>query len=1048
MAQLRFLQGNINHCARAQDLLFQSMAQWSIQVAVVAEPYFIPARGDWLGCIDGSVAIIGGTLIDPSRGRGWVAAVSGGIVIVGAYFSPNKSLADFEGFLVELGAVVGRYHPRPVLVLGDLNAKSSAWGSPVTDPRGEVLAEWVVTTGLVVLNRGSVYTCVRQRGGSIVDVTFASPSVASRVHDWRVAVEVETLSDHRYIRFDVSAQTASGRHPRAPINDGPRWALKRLDRELLEEAAIVQSWIWESATDGPVDVEAEALRFRGAMTQICDASMPRVRQQSARRNVYWWSDHLARLRVECVAARRQYTRYRRRRRRDPVEEAARYGVYRAAQETLWLAIGDSKSRAREELLGSLDRDPWGRPYRWVRGKLRPWAPPLVQSMQPQLLEAVVSTLFPERAGHVPPAMVSPSATDSPEEEGTDVPEVTQAETGAAVSRLRAKNKAPGPDGVPGRALVLALKELEPQLRGLFTACFGQGQFPSVWKEGKLVLLRKEGRPADSPSAYRPIVLLDEAGKLFERIIADRLVGHLCGDGPNLDDNQFGFRRGRSTIDAIMRVRALAEDTVSRGGVVLAVSLDISNAFNTLPWSCIREALKYHRVPPYLRRIVGAYLEDRCVIYRGRDGAGRHQMSCGVPQGSVLGPLLWNIGYDWVLRGELPSGADLTCYADDTLVTARGSSHREATLIATAAVSQVVTRIRRLGLEVALDKSEAMVFHGPRRAPAPGSHIVVSGARIAVESTMKYLGLVLDSRWEFGPHFRRLAPKLMGAAGALSTLLPNMGGPSAACRRLYVGIVRSMALYGAPVWAMDLTAGTLAILRKPQRAMAVRVVRGYRTISYEAACVLAGSPPWDLEAKVLASLYRWREEERTRGSSPAQRQIELRREELRQVLVADWRQRLMRPTAGLATVEAIRPVLDDWLGRRHGSLSFRVTQVLSGHGCFGKYLCRLGREPDARCHHCVQCGEDTAQHTLSECVAWEEQRRVLTNEVGGDLTLPAVVRRMAGSAESWDAVVSFCEDVMSQKEAAEREREISTPFPGRRRRTGRRRRADNALFRPP
>ena len=97
----------------------------------------------------------------------------------------------------------------------------------------------------------------------------------------------------------------------------------------------------------------------------------------------------------------------------------------------------------------------------------------------------------------------------------------------------------------------------------------------------------------------------------------------------------------------------------------------------------------------------------------------------------------------------------------------------------------------------------------------------------------------------------------------------------------------MALYGAPVWALDMTAGTLAILRNPQRAMAVRVVRGYRTISYEAGCVLAGSPPWDLEAKVLASLYRYRISK------------------LRQILVAEWRQRLLRPTAGLATVENSR-----------------------------------------------------------------------------------------------------------------------------------------------
>lgn len=180
----------------------------------------------------------------------------------------------------------------------------------------------------------------------------------------------------------------------------------------------------------------------------------------------------------------------------------------------------------------------------------------------------------------------------------------------------------------------------------------------------------------------------------------------------------------------------------------------------------------------------------------------------------------------------------------------------------------------------------------------------------------------------------------------------------------------------------------------------------------------------------------------------QRQVTLRRIELRQVLVAEWRNRLLRPTAGLVTIEAVRPVLDDWLGRRHGSLTFRATQVLSGHGCFGKFLHRIGREPDARCHHCVHCREDTAWHTLAECAAWEEPRRALISEVGNDLSLPAVFRSMVGSAASWDAVISFCEDVISQKEAAEREREVLSALPARNRRIGRRRRADNALFRPP
>jgi hypothetical protein len=161
-----------------------------------------------------------------------------------------------------------------------------------------------------------------------------------------------------------------------------------------------------------------------------------------------------------------------------------------------------------------------------------------------------------------------------------------------------------------------------------------------------VLLQKPGKPPSSPSAYRPIVLLDEAGKLLERIVAGRIVRHLTSTGPNLTESQYGFREGRSTIDAITSVKAFSDEEVSRGGVVVAVSLDISNAFNTLPFSCIEEALKYHGLPIYLRRFVGNYLRNRVVKCANREGRiVVRRMMCGVPQGSVLGPTLWNIGYN-------------------------------------------------------------------------------------------------------------------------------------------------------------------------------------------------------------------------------------------------------------------------------------------------------------------------------------------------------------------------------------------------------------------
>ncbi|KAJ0169886.1 hypothetical protein K1T71_014492 [Dendrolimus kikuchii] len=531
------------------------------------KPYYVPPRSDWAGDLDGSVAIIVRTaaacppLADVVKGRGYVAATIGEIVVLGGYFSPNRRLADFEGWIEEVGTVVARSRPRPVLVLGDLNAKSVAWGSPRTCARGEALEEWVIEKGLVVLNRGSVHTCVRQQGGSIVDVSFASPELARRVQDWRVVTGVETISDHRYIRFSVSARNPDPPSREPPVGDCPRWALKKLNREAFKEA----------------------------------------------------------------------------------------------------------------------------------------------------------------------------------------------------------------------------------LPTLFGACLEQGQFPQRWKTGKLVLLRKEGRPADSPSAYRPIVLLDEVGKLFERIIVDRLVQHLSTTGPDLADNQFGFRTG-----------GLAEEAVAQGEVLLAVSLDIANAFNSLPWPCIMEALRYFGVPSYLRHIVGDYLNERAVIYPVHEGWNRRAMVCGVPQGSVLGPLLWNIAYDWTLRSRVLPGVSIICYADDTLIAARGRTHRQACLLGTAGVSLVVGRIRRLGLEVALQKTEAVFFHGPRNRPPPDTAIIVGGIRIGIGETMKYLGLVLDSRWDFSAHFRQLLPRLKGAAGGLSRLLPNVGGPNATCRKLFEGIVRSMALYGAPV----------------------------------------------------------------------------------------------------------------------------------------------------------------------------------------------------------------------------------------------------------
>jgi len=128
----------------------------------------------------------------------------------------------------------------------------------------------------------------------------------------------------------------------------------------------------------------------------------------------------------------------------------------------------------------------------------------------------------------------------------------------------------------------------------------------------------------------------------------------------LSANQYGFRKARSTIDALQRVRDYTQPIIDNDGFAITVGLDIKNAFNSVPWSVILAAIKEKCIPDYLRRIVASYLSFRSIMYK--DSRGRvveREVCAAVPQGSVLGPLLWNIAFDSVRafgrRGGLSYG---------------------------------------------------------------------------------------------------------------------------------------------------------------------------------------------------------------------------------------------------------------------------------------------------------------------------------------------------------------------------------------------------------
>ncbi|XP_011862120.1 PREDICTED: uncharacterized protein LOC105558811 [Vollenhovia emeryi] len=182
-----------------------------------------------------------------------------------------------------------------------------------------------------------------------------------------------------------------------------------------------------------------------------------------------------------------------------------------------------------------------------------------------------------------------------------------------------------------------------------------------------------------------------------------------------------------------------------------------------------------------------------------------------------------------------------------------------------------------------------------------------------------------------------------------------------------------------------------------------------------ACI----PPIELTAKVHAAIYNKVAEAKRRGDPVTPRIRRAIALQLKRDMREEWRQWLGRADcAGQRTVSAILPQLDAWLERPWARASYRTSQVLTGHGCFGRYLRRIGREDTSRCHHC-DSADDSAQHTLEHCPAWAGQRRVLRDAIGDDLALPKVVEAIVEGEDKWKAFSAYCESVMREKENAER-----------------------------
>lgn len=418
-------------------------------------------------------------------------------------------------------------------------------------------------------------------------------------------------------------------------------------------------------------------------------------------------------------------------------------------------------------------------------------------------------------------------------------------------------------------------------------------------------------------------------------------------------------------------------------------------------------------------------DRKILIISERDGTRERPMTAGVPQGSVLGPFLWNLTYDDVLRVDLEKGCNVIGYADDTFILASAANETEASNRASHQTAKVLLRIRNLGLQVAESKTEVILFHGRKHKPDNYTEVVVGNSRIRATESIKYLGLMLDSKLDFINHCVYMEAKVGKVLRALGRLMPNLRGPQESKRKLYANVLASVALYGAPVWyeEMSISAKCRQTLNKIGRLISIRVIAGYRTVSHDAATLLARFVPLLLTASERHRVFSRSRDLIKYGTWTPELESEIK--EMETTLTRrQWSLLLSRPDVpGKRTMQALLPVMNNWLDREHGQMSFHLTQLATGHGCFNTYIYRMGKIDSPICSQC-EATEDSAEHTLQECVRWEEERNILINSIGaeGELNLETLVKAMLEDKDKWSAGVKYAKGIMRIKEAEERERE--------------------------
>ena len=362
------------------------------------------------------------------------------------------------------------------------------------------------------------------------------------------------------------------------------------------------------------------------------------------------------------------------------------------------------------------------------------------------------------------------------------------------------NKKTGPNSLPQPILQSIKKSISIPLSNLFNMSFEAGQCPSFLKLSSVIPVYKKDSKLVVAN-YRPISLLSNINKILEKLMFNRLYSflesHKC-----IYDLQFGFRQKHSTNHALLSMTQQIKDAIDNGNVAVGVFVDFQKAFDTVNHKILLRKLEHYGIRGIANKWFSSYLSNRQqYVSIGGTNSETKPMLHGVPQGSVLGPLLFLVYINDLNRCIRFSTT--RHFADDTnlLFTIDYSKQRNRNPMRKLNIDLKSLNQWLLANKISLNSTKTeLIFFRNKRTSKPNGKIKLNGVKLSETDNVKYVGIIFDEYLNFQRHIKILNAKLKRANNLIAISRHYL--THKLLLQIYYGQFYSHLTYGCQLWGQN------------------------------------------------------------------------------------------------------------------------------------------------------------------------------------------------------------------------------------------------------